>query len=95
MFLDSCGVDKAALMSRIVHSSAHQLFVMGIFNSDPHAGNLLVCPITSTNTTESSDRYRRRYVTQVDDNNEVHITPLKTPKAQCRPGLLDFGMTVR
>ena len=35
------GVDREALMARIVQIYAQQLFVDGLFNADPHAGNLL------------------------------------------------------
>jgi predicted unusual protein kinase regulating ubiquinone biosynthesis (AarF/ABC1/UbiB family) len=62
--LQACSIDKYSLVNRIAHSAAHQLLVIGIFNGDPHAGNLFVCP-----------------------------SPTKD--AECLPGLLDFGMTVR
>ena len=35
-------VDREALMVRIVQIYAQQLFVDGLFNADPHAGNLMV-----------------------------------------------------
>jgi len=37
------GVDKAALVTRIAHCCAHQLLVKGVFNADPHPGNILFC----------------------------------------------------
>ena len=36
------GVDREALMVRVVQVYAQQLFVDGFFNADPHAGNLMV-----------------------------------------------------
>ena len=36
------GVDREALMARLVHIYGQQLFVDGFFNADPHAGNLMV-----------------------------------------------------
>lgn len=42
--LRACKIDKHALVNRIAHSLGYQLLVMGIFNGDPHAGNLFVCP---------------------------------------------------
>ena len=36
------GVDRHALMARIVNVYGQQLFVDGFFNADPHAGNLMV-----------------------------------------------------
>ena len=35
-------VDREALMARLVHIYGQQLFVDGVFNADPHAGNLMV-----------------------------------------------------
>ena len=36
------GVDREALMVRVVQVYAQHLFVDGFFNADPHAGNLMV-----------------------------------------------------
>eukprot|EP01041_Mallomonas_annulata_P003085 gene3085-6052_t len=39
--LDLLQVDKEALLNRIAHCCARQLLVDGVFNADPHAGNLM------------------------------------------------------
>ncbi|GJP49801.1 hypothetical protein CLOM_g8969 [Closterium sp. NIES-68] len=40
--LDSLGVDRQALLNRIARAYAHQIYVGGFFNADPHPGNFLV-----------------------------------------------------
>eukprot|EP00250_Pteridium_aquilinum_P020341 c24788_g2_i1 orf=561-3449(-) len=40
--LDELGVDKQALVETITRSYAHQIYVDGFFNGDPHPGNFLV-----------------------------------------------------
>lgn len=40
--LDELGVDKQALVEAITRSYAHQIYVDGFFNGDPHPGNFLV-----------------------------------------------------
>lgn len=40
--LDELGVDKQALVETITCSYAHQIYVDGFFNGDPHPGNFLV-----------------------------------------------------
>ncbi|MCO5594531.1 hypothetical protein L7F22_048563 [Adiantum nelumboides] len=40
--LDDLGVDKQALVEAITRSYAHQIYVDGFFNGDPHPGNFLV-----------------------------------------------------
>ncbi|KJE88683.1 ABC1 family protein [Capsaspora owczarzaki ATCC 30864] len=40
--LDRCGVDRLALVRRICQAYAHQVYIDGFFNADPHAGNILV-----------------------------------------------------
>lgn len=41
------GVDRHALSERAVHAVACQLLEIGVFNSDPHGGNLL-CQVRGT-----------------------------------------------
>mmetsp|Transcript_11812 Transcript_11812/g.37900 ORF Transcript_11812/g.37900 Transcript_11812/m.37900 type:complete len:537 (+) Transcript_11812:211-1821(+) len=41
------GVDRKAMAARALHATACQLFEIGVFNSDPHAGNLL-CQVNET-----------------------------------------------
>eukprot|EP01038_Epipyxis_sp_PR26KG_P009431 gene9431-12707_t len=36
-------IDRSALVTRIAHCCAWQLLVAGVFNADPHPGNLLFC----------------------------------------------------
>merc|ERR1711937_408741 len=36
-------LDAPALMRLIFNVHAHQLFEDGVFNADPHAGNILIC----------------------------------------------------
>ncbi|CAK9046901.1 unnamed protein product [Durusdinium trenchii] len=43
------GVDRKALGERAVHAVASQLLEIGVFNSDPHGGNLL-CQIQENNS---------------------------------------------
>jgi len=40
--LELFGVDRAALLGRIVQAYSYQLFVDGLFNADPHPGNIFV-----------------------------------------------------
>ncbi|KAI5082819.1 hypothetical protein GOP47_0002562 [Adiantum capillus-veneris] len=40
--LDELGVDKQTLVETITRSYAHQIYVDGFFNGDPHPGNFLV-----------------------------------------------------
>ncbi|EDQ91494.1 uncharacterized protein MONBRDRAFT_15322, partial [Monosiga brevicollis MX1] len=40
--LDAHGIDREALMRRICQAFAHQVYVQGFFNCDPHPGNLLI-----------------------------------------------------
>eukprot|EP00850_Spirogloea_muscicola_P013679 SM000094S24696 [mRNA] locus=s94:204833:212175:- [translate_table: standard] len=40
--LDKLGVDKQALVEEITKAYAHQIYVDGFFNADPHPGNFLV-----------------------------------------------------
>ncbi|XP_044472085.1 uncharacterized protein LOC123200774 isoform X2 [Mangifera indica] len=40
--LEACGVDKQKLVEEITRAYAHQIYVDGIFNGDPHPGNFLV-----------------------------------------------------
>ncbi|CAM6101459.1 unnamed protein product [Calypogeia fissa] len=40
--LESLGVNKQVLVETITRSYAHQIFVDGFFNADPHPGNFLV-----------------------------------------------------
>ena len=40
--LDKYGVDREALMNRICQAYAHQVYIDGKFNADPHPGNILV-----------------------------------------------------
>ena len=40
--LDKHGVDREALMQRICQAYAHQVYINGKFNADPHPGNILV-----------------------------------------------------
>ncbi|KAH7365518.1 hypothetical protein KP509_18G032400 [Ceratopteris richardii] len=40
--LDELGVDKQLLVETITRSYAHQIYVDGFFNGDPHPGNFLV-----------------------------------------------------
>ncbi|KAK6912370.1 ABC1 atypical kinase-like domain [Dillenia turbinata] len=49
--LEACGVNKQKLVEEITRAYAHQIYVDGFFNGDPHPGNFLVskmpphCPI--------------------------------------------------
>ena len=36
--LDELGVDKQALVETITRSYAHQIYIDGFFNGDPHPG---------------------------------------------------------
>lgn len=40
--LDSCHIDRSKLLSRICEAMAQQIYLDGIFNADPHPGNILV-----------------------------------------------------
>jgi aarF domain-containing kinase len=40
--LEALGVNKQALIESITCSYAHQIYVDGFFNADPHPGNFLV-----------------------------------------------------
>jgi aarF domain-containing kinase len=40
--LDAYGVDRDLLLSRVCAAWAAQMHVAGVFNADPHAGNILV-----------------------------------------------------
>ncbi|KAG6543289.1 hypothetical protein Mapa_015203 [Marchantia paleacea] len=40
--LETMGVNKQALVETITRSYAHQIFIDGFFNADPHPGNFLV-----------------------------------------------------
>ncbi|KAJ9556269.1 hypothetical protein OSB04_010883 [Centaurea solstitialis] len=40
--LDSLGVDKRNIVEEITRAYAHQIFIDGFFNADPHPGNFLV-----------------------------------------------------
>jgi predicted unusual protein kinase regulating ubiquinone biosynthesis (AarF/ABC1/UbiB family) len=40
--LDEHGVDRVALLQRIAHAFAVQMLEDGLFNADPHPGNLMV-----------------------------------------------------
>lgn len=39
--LDSLGVDKRNIVEEITRAYAHQIFIDGFFNADPHPGNVL------------------------------------------------------
>ncbi|KAL8153557.1 hypothetical protein V2J09_011317 [Rumex salicifolius] len=43
--LDAMGVDKQKLVEEITRAYAHQIYVDGFFNGDPHPGNFLVSKI--------------------------------------------------
>ncbi|KAJ0044810.1 hypothetical protein Pint_05345 [Pistacia integerrima] len=40
--LEAFGVDKQKIVEEITHAYAHQIYVDGFFNGDPHPGNFLV-----------------------------------------------------
>nr|GFD40594.1 hypothetical protein [Tanacetum cinerariifolium] len=40
--LEELGVDKQKLVEEITRAYAHQIYVDGFFNGDPHPGNFLV-----------------------------------------------------
>eukprot|EP00516_Mucochytrium_quahogii_P000281 CAMPEP_0203744192 /NCGR_PEP_ID=MMETSP0098-20131031/353_1 /ASSEMBLY_ACC=CAM_ASM_000208 /TAXON_ID=96639 /ORGANISM=" , Strain NY0313808BC1" /LENGTH=942 /DNA_ID=CAMNT_0050631649 /DNA_START=240 /DNA_END=3068 /DNA_ORIENTATION=- len=40
--LDLFAVDRSALVKRVIQAYSNQLYVDGLFNADPHAGNLMV-----------------------------------------------------
>jgi ubiquinone biosynthesis protein len=46
--LDAAGVDRVALAERFVRAMIKQLLIDGFFHGDPHPGNVLVDPKTST-----------------------------------------------
>ena len=48
--LDKYNVDRSLLLERVVKSWAAQMHLLGTFNADPHAGNILV---SITNKTET------------------------------------------
>eukprot|EP00252_Welwitschia_mirabilis_P011273 TRINITY_DN2536_c0_g2_i1.p1 TRINITY_DN2536_c0_g2~~TRINITY_DN2536_c0_g2_i1.p1 ORF type:complete len:761 (+),score=175.76 TRINITY_DN2536_c0_g2_i1:179-2284(+) len=41
--LEALGVDKQVLVESITRAYAHQIYIDGFFNGDPHPGNFLVC----------------------------------------------------
>ncbi|KAL8107002.1 uncharacterized protein LOC141670700 isoform X1 [Apium graveolens] len=43
--LENLGVDKQKLVEEITRAYAHQIYVGGIFNGDPHPGNFLVSKV--------------------------------------------------
>ena len=42
--LDERKVDREALLQTVTSAFAHQIFVDGCFNGDPHPGNVMLLP---------------------------------------------------
>lgn len=41
--LEAYGVDKQKLVEEITRAYAHQIYIDGFFNGDPHPGNSILC----------------------------------------------------
>ena len=37
-------MDGAAVVSKLIEAFGHQIFAIGKFHSDPHPGNIILCP---------------------------------------------------
>eukprot|EP01034_Spumella_vulgaris_P023848 gene23848-30123_t len=86
LVLDMHAVDKQALLVRIAHSCAWQLLVAGVFNADPHPGNIMFC---LSSPPPSAPRQR------LESGREGEHEQQHAVEGDIVPGLLDFGMTVR
>lgn len=97
-------IDRGALLHRIAHAVAYQLLVAGLFNADPHPGNVLFCLIHRSSCPNplllSSQDEQQVNNSSAKSSSSSSIVGSKTAsdpweEFTIAPGLLDFGMTVR
>ena len=71
---------RSALLQLVTEATAHQIFHIGVFNGDPHPGNILV-ELPGVLPVESKEGEKEQ------DEDEARAT--------ARPVLLDFGLSKR
>ncbi len=73
--IDSAGIDRHEVASRLLACYLHQIFDIRFFHADPHPGNLFVYPLPPTTSNGNAPTKRPFYLVFVDFGMVGRLTP--------------------